>query len=147
MLRRHALPAHILTLMLLLAAATAVAQEAPHPVHAYFFWGEGCPYCTLQKTFLEGLVADHPNVVVHAFEVYFVEENRAVLMAMAAAFGRDVRGVPMTFIGDEVWVGYSDALGRQMRAAVERYQAYEAPDPADRLSVMLRDRVRGEAAP
>ena len=34
--------------------------------------------------------------------------------AMAAAFGRPVTGVPMTFIGDEVWVGYTDAYGRQI---------------------------------
>jgi hypothetical protein len=47
----------------------------------------------------------------------------------------------MTFIGDEVWVGYNDAMGRQMRAAVERYETYAAPDPVDRVSPELRDQL------
>jgi cytochrome c biogenesis protein CcdA/glutaredoxin len=110
-------------------------------VPIYFFWGDGCPHCATQKVFLEQLKLDHPNVIVYDFEVYFVEANRPLMTAMAAAFGRPVTGVPMTFIGDEVWVGYSDAMGRQMRAAVERYQTYDAPDPVDRVAPELRDQL------
>ena len=44
----------------------------------------------------------------------------------------------MTFIGDETWTGYSDAMGREMRAAVERYSNYRAPDPVDRVDPELR---------
>jgi glutaredoxin len=110
-------------------------------VPIYFFWGDGCPHCATQKVFLEQLKLDHPNVIVYDFEVYYVEANRPLMTAMAAAFGRPVTGVPMTFIGDEVWVGYNDAMGRQMRAAVERYQTYDAPDPADRVTPELRDQL------
>lgn len=135
------------TLLLLLAwlPLVGLAQTTPLPerfaVPIYFFWGDGCPHCANQKVFLAQLQADHPNVVVHAFEVYNVPENRPLMTAMAAAFGRPVTGVPMTFIGDEVWVGYSDGAGRQMRAAVERYETYAAPDPADRVAPELRDRL------
>jgi len=116
----------------------AVAAGERHPVPIYFFWGDGCPYCTQQKAFLELLVQDHPNVVVYDFEVYHVPANRPLMAAMAAAFGRPVSGVPMTFIGDEAWTGYSAALGRQMRDSVERYGGYAAPDPADRVDPALR---------
>jgi glutaredoxin len=135
------------TLLLLLAwlplygvAQTPVAPER-FDVPIYFFWGDGCPHCATQKVFLDQLKLDHPNVIVYDFEVYYVEANRPLMTAMAAAFGRPVTGVPMTFIGDEVWVGYNDAMGRQMRAAVERYQAYDAPDPADRVAPELRDQL------
>jgi hypothetical protein len=67
--------------------------------------------------------------------------------AMAAAFGRPVTGVPMTFIGDEVWVGYTDAYGRQMRDAVARYEGYAAPDPVDRVAPDLRERFVPTPAP
>jgi len=135
------------TLLLLLAwlPLVGVAQTPAAPerfdVPIYFFWGDGCPHCATQKVFLEQLKRDHPNVKVFDFEVYYVEANRPLMTAMAAAFGRPVTGVPMTFIGDEVWVGFSDAMGRQMRAAVERYQTYDAPDPADRVAPELRDRL------
>ncbi|MFU8889186.1 MAG: glutaredoxin family protein [Trueperaceae bacterium] len=121
-----------------LAQSPAVPERFAVPI--YFFWGDGCPHCATQKVFLEQLKADHPNVVVYDFEVYYVEENRSLMTAMAAAFGRTVTGVPMTFIGDEVWVGYNDAAGRQMRAAVERYETYAAPDPVDRVAPELRER-------
>jgi thiol-disulfide isomerase/thioredoxin len=110
-------------------------------VPIYFFWGDGCPHCATQKVFLTNLVAEHPNVVVYDFEVYYVPDNRPLMAAMAEAFGRQVTGVPMTFIGDEVWVGYSDAMGRQMRDAVERYSNYQAPDPVDRLDPELRSLI------
>lgn len=129
--------------LVVLAATTAFAKPAsvdaaPFPVPVYFFWGDGCAYCAKQKVFLEQLVADHPNVVVRAYEVYDVPENRPLMAALAAAFGRPVTGVPMTFIGDEVWVGFTDANGRQMRDAVARYETYAAPDPVDRLDPELR---------
>jgi thiol-disulfide isomerase/thioredoxin len=135
------------TLLLLLAwlPLVGLAQTSSAPerfaVPIYFFWGDGCPHCATQKVFLEQLQRDHPNVVVYDFEVYNVPENRPLMTAMAAAFGRPVTGVPMTFIGDEVWVGYSDAMGRQMRAAVERYETYAAPDPVDRVAPELRDQL------
>ena len=95
----------LLLFVLLLAATPALAQPAggdaaPFQVPVYFFWGDGCPHCANQKVFHEQLLAEHPNVVVHAYEVYNVPENRPLMEAMAAAYGRPVTGVPMTFIGE-----------------------------------------------
>jgi len=137
--------ARVLLLLLVWLPPAGLAQTSPMPerfaVPVYFFWGEGCPHCANQKVFLAELEADHPNVVVYDFEVYNVPENRPLMTAMATAFGRPVTGVPMTFIGDEVWVGYNAAMGRQMRAAVERYETYAAPDPADRVAPEFRDQL------
>lgn len=131
----------LLGCMPIVAVAQAPAAPERFDVPIYFFWGDGCPHCATQKVFLEQLKRDHPNVIVYDFEVYYVEANRPLMTAMAAAFGRPVSGVPMTFIGDEVWVGFSEAMGRQMRAAVERYQTYDAPDPVDRVAPELRDQL------
>jgi cytochrome c biogenesis protein CcdA/glutaredoxin len=131
----------LLSCVPIVAVAQAPAAPERFDVPIYYFWGDGCPHCATQKVFLDQLKRDHPNVIVYDFEVYYVEANRPLMTAMAAAFGRPVTGVPMTFIGDEVWVGFSDAMGRQMRAAVERYQTYDAPDPADRVAPELRDQL------
>jgi glutaredoxin len=131
---------------LLAALLVAFAPAQGEPVPIYFFWGDGCPHCAAQKVFLRGLERD-ANVIIHDFEVYYVAENRPLFEAMAAAFGGGVAGVPTTFIGDETWVGFSDAIGRQMRDAVARYGAYDAPDPADRLPDALRERFFPQAPP
>jgi hypothetical protein len=136
--------------LVLLAVASAQGTGAVGPqrfeVPIYFFWGDGCPHCATQKVFLQSLVQTHPYVVVHDYEVYYVPENRPLMEAMAAAFGRQVSGVPMTFIGDEVWVGFSEATGREMRTAVERYSNYRAPDPVDRVDPELRPLFVPESA-
>ncbi|MDF1523704.1 MAG: glutaredoxin [Trueperaceae bacterium] len=137
----------LFTLLATLVSPGALAQGDPFPVPVYFFWGDGCPHCAAQKVFHEQLLADHPNVVIHAYEVYNVPENRPLMAAMAEAFGRPVTGVPMTFIGDEVWVGYTDAYGRQMTDAVARYGTYAAPDPVDRVAPELREQFVPTPAP
>lgn len=122
-----------------LVSGVAGAHEgAPDPVHLYFFWGDGCPYCAQQEVFHETLVAEYPNVVIHDFEVWNDADNRELMAAMAAAFSRPVTGVPMTFIGDEAWTGFSDTIAAQLRSAVGRYSGYQGPDAADRLDPVLR---------
>jgi hypothetical protein len=128
--------------------ASAAAQDAAvHPVDVYYFWGEGCPVCADQRVFLNGLSERYPEVTVHAFEVWNDAESRSLLEAFAAAFSRPVTGVPVTFIGDDAWVGFSQVAGRQMTASVESYRTYAAPDAADRLPADVRSRFLARSTP
>ncbi len=121
------------TVALALPLGAAAAQDAGRPassqavyettVDVYFFHGEGCPYCALEKAYLAELVVELPNVVVHDYEVYRVPANRELLFAMAAAYGGQVTGVPVTFIGDYAWTGFGEQTAREIRAVVERYGA------------------------
>jgi glutaredoxin len=146
--RRAGLALAVMVLAALVALPHVGAQAEPvpaaserFPVPVYLFWGIGCPHCENQKRYFEGLADRFPSMRVHLFEVYQDAENRALLQAMAAAFGRDVTGVPMTFIGDEAWVGFSDTTGRQMAASIEAYSSYRAPDPLDRLGDEWHDLI------
>jgi cytochrome c biogenesis protein CcdA/glutaredoxin len=142
--------------MLLLGAAMAQFSAQPSaqpsaasgvfPVPVYFFWGEGCPHCATQKRFHTDLQREFPNLVLHEFEVYNSAENQTLMRAMAAAYGRDARGVPMTFIGDEAWVGFAEITARQIRDSVVRYSTYAAPDPIDRVAEGFRPILRPPAA-
>lgn len=102
-------------------------------VDVHFFQGEGCPYCAKEELFLADLVAEFPNVVVHSYEVYNDAANRELLFAVAAAYGGQVTGVPVTFIGDYAWTGFGDSTAGEIRAVVERYSDTGAPDLVSRL--------------
>ncbi len=137
----------VIALLMLFAAGTAQDASADvdtFTVNVYYFWGDGCPVCVQQAAFLDALVERYPEVQVHAFEVWRATENRALLEAMSAAFGRPVTAVPVTFIGEDSWVGFNQVAGRQMTASVEMYRTYDAPDPADRLPAELRDALLPE---
>jgi thiol-disulfide isomerase/thioredoxin len=102
-------------------------------VNIYYFWGDGCPVCAQQRAFLDWLVERYPEVEVHAFEVWSDPRNRPRLQALSDAFGRRVQAVPVTFIGEDSWIGFNQVAELQMTASVEAYRTYDAPDSLDRL--------------
>lgn len=154
MVRRAGLALVVMVLALFALQPRVAAQAEPvpaaaerFPVPVYLFWGVGCPHCENQKRAFEGLAERFPTMRVHLFEVYQDADNRALLQAMAAAFGREAAGVPMTFIGDEAWVGFSDPILRQMVTSIEAYSTYRAPDPLDRLGEEWHDLIAPPVAP
>jgi len=97
-------------------AQSASPTEGRVPI--YFFWGDGCPHCNAQKPFLDELAATYPQVEVRSFEVWSGAANRVLFQRMAARAGFEAGGVPATFIGDRVWVGYHESMKRDMELAV-----------------------------
>jgi thiol-disulfide isomerase/thioredoxin len=96
----------------------AAGSPDDRSVVVYFFHGEGCPACAQEKPFLEELQRRYADVEVRDYEVWYDEDNQALLKEMAAKLGFEPRGVPVTIIGDRVWVGFSDPIAREMEAEV-----------------------------
>jgi cytochrome c biogenesis protein CcdA/thiol-disulfide isomerase/thioredoxin len=113
---------------------SAPAAATPAPEELLFFWGDGCPHCESQKRFLDELERDAPDLTVRRYEVWYDEANRDVFRRTAAAAGVDAGAVPTTFFAGRVWVGYSDRIGEEIRAAVEAAFA-GAELPAERATV------------
>lgn len=102
-------------------ATTNTTEEppAPEPVELVLFWGDGCPHCAAEKRFLTDLQGDFPDLMIRQYEVWYDEANRQLFVETAAAAGVEARSVPTTFIGEHVWIGFSDAVGADIRAVVE----------------------------
>jgi cytochrome c biogenesis protein CcdA/glutaredoxin len=96
----------------------AAADGAGEPVVLTLFHGETCPHCQAERAWLEELQSREPALVVEEYEVYFDEENRALLEETAAEMGFTVSGVPITIVGDEVFVGFSEATQDAIELAV-----------------------------
>ena len=106
----------------------ASATPGGQPVAIYFFWGNGCPHCAKAKPFLEELARKYPNVTLHDYEVWYVEENQALFIQMAFTHGFEPSGVPTIFIGDRYWVGYAEQLVPELDAAVASCSVTGCPD-------------------
>ncbi|MEM5883035.1 MAG: thioredoxin family protein [Candidatus Aenigmatarchaeota archaeon] len=72
----------------------------------YFFWGQGCPHCAEEKSFLEELKKKYPNLEVYDFEVYYHPENVEFWKKICEKCNTQPSGVPMTFIGEKVFIGF-----------------------------------------
>lgn len=101
------------------ALVARAAPSRPEPVELILFWGDGCPHCEAEREFLEQLRSDYPGLVVSEYEVWRDVANRQLFAETAAAAGVEARAVPTTFIGDRVWIGFSDATGDEIRSVVD----------------------------
>jgi len=97
-------------------------------VVVYFFWSSSCPVCTRQKPYLEDWDNKYSGIEIKAFEVSR-SENVDLLKQMAEANGFQARGVPITFIGDKYWVGFSDAYAIEMENTIKRCSVVDCINP------------------
>ena len=89
------------------------------PLTIYFFWGRGCPYCEQQKIFLDEIKEKYPQINIESYEVWYNRDNAEIMQEMAERFGITATGVPITFIGEDYWIGFSQAIANDMREVIE----------------------------
>lgn len=95
----------------------------------YIFWGEGCPYCRAELTFLTGLQETYPQIIVRAYEVYHSEPNRRYLSQMLSEHNLEPTGVPTTFINNRYWIGFNEIVARQIEQTVAACLETACVDP------------------
>lgn len=102
-------------------------------VNLYFFRGEGCSHCAEEEPFLQHLIDDvyGPKLVVHEYEVWYNEENAAYAEKFAKAYGTEMTGVPLTFIGTRFFSGFNSSYEEMFTAAIEEELAAGPIDPKD----------------
>ncbi|MBS3788281.1 thioredoxin [Candidatus Bipolaricaulota bacterium] len=105
----------------------------------YFFKSKGCPHCASEERFLEDLQEKYPSLKVLDREISTSEENIELLRNMGREYGEEIRGVPATFIGKDVWVGFTDKIGNQIEAKVNYCAKNRCVNPIVKL--------KGEGSP
>jgi len=100
-------------------------------VRLYYFWGDGCPVCDRQDVFLERLEQEHPELRIERFEVWYDQENLALLREVAAKMDFEPRGVPVTILGGRHWVGFNPQIGEEIESQLEECLEVGCPDPKE----------------
>ncbi len=109
------------------ASLTAADGAAPTLV---LFHGEGCPHCAAERDWLEALSAEYPALTIEQYEVWNDEGNRALLDGYATDLGFEPAGVPVTIVGDQVWIGFSAPIAAEIEASVAAALAANSPASA-----------------
>ncbi|MEX0918458.1 MAG: hypothetical protein WDZ85_00595 [Candidatus Paceibacterota bacterium] len=95
--------------------------SSPDQVDIHYFLSRTCPYCRNQNLFWEEFLLRYPEVVLHK---YYVEDRAtaSVFSQLASKYGieRYAGTVPITFIGEEYFIGFDnpDGVGRAIEEAV-----------------------------
>ncbi len=137
----------LFTLLMLVAAAScgwgfapASAQSAK-PVDLVLFYGQGCPHCAAMRDFLRTQQAEHPQLRMREYEVYFNNNNADLFGRMAAAYKFEIEGVPTAFLADSVFSGYSEDVRRSLEAKIQQCMAAGCGSPLSRISTAPQARA------
>lgn len=109
-------------------APAAVAEPEPR-AELVLFWGDGCPHCAAEKEWLATAAQRYPDLRVTMYEVWYDQSNQQRLLDTAARMGFEASGVPVTIVGDQYWIGWSDTMRPELEAAIEASLA-DAQPPA-----------------
>lgn len=108
----------------------------------YFFEGTGCPFCEKEKVFLNELMSKHKNLDIRQYEVWHNRENALLMAKMLNAYGLQPQGVPVTFIGEKVFIGFSEQIKADIKKAIERCSDIECPDPYEKTkSPIVKEKI------
>lgn len=99
----------------------SAASAASDPVNIYFFWGDGCPHCAKEKTFLKFLENKYPQIELHSYEVWKNSDNRQLLVELGKKLNVNISGVPFTVVGEHYFTGWYDdqSTGKSIEDAVK----------------------------
>ncbi|MEM3556051.1 MAG: hypothetical protein QXF56_05010 [Candidatus Micrarchaeia archaeon] len=119
-----------LLLLLLLLAHHITAYN----VTMYFFYSTTCPHCHAESIFLSKLEAKYPSLEIKKFAVDISDENLNLMTRFARAYKvseTDFFGVPQTYVGDGVIIGYmdDDTTGRIIEERVANCIQFGCIDP------------------
>jgi len=91
-------------------------------VNIYMFWGNGCPHCKDEFTYLESLMDEYGELFkVYAFEVWYNKNNAKLMNKFAEGMGDPVSSVPYTVIGEKTFSGYANTMEKEILEAIEKY--------------------------
>ncbi len=98
----------------------------------FFFWGDGCPHCAEEEIFLEELKKEYPQITVQDYEVWYDTDNQEILKKVTDLMDFELTGVPVTIIGDKVWIGFLEQDKADMRASLENCIATACESPIEK---------------
>lgn len=109
-LKRFIIVALIISILLI----SSGYSENKKSVILYFFWADGCPYCAEEKYFLSNLKKKYPSLEIKDYEVSHNPDARHLLQTISKAYNIIPLGVPVTFVGNKVLVGFSENIASQI---------------------------------
>ncbi len=101
----------------------SISPKQLQKLPVYIFWGKGCPHCQAEKNFLDTIRNNYKQINFIELEVFYNKSNYQLFKKMARNKNIKANGVPATFIGDKVIIGFRnmETTGEQIKTALNTY--------------------------
>jgi thiol-disulfide isomerase/thioredoxin len=98
-------------------------QIAGKPLEIHFFYSLTCPHCIAEQKFLDKIEQKYPDVAVKQYLVSD-PQNQILLKELANKYGaeRYLGLVPLTFIGEDFFVGFDNdkGIGKKIENSIKK---------------------------
>lgn len=112
---------------------TAKESSQASKLVVYLFWGQGCHICDQMKLFLEEMQKKYPNIEVKKYEVFYNKGNYNLLSQMLSAYNKRFSGVPVIFIGEKSFSGFSEQHKINLEEAISSCLTEGCIDPIKKV--------------
>lgn len=107
------------------ANVTTLSDENEDKLTIYLFHSKTCSHCKKEIEWLDKYKDEKDGIKI---EYYEVSENDKLLTSVRKSLNIRNSYVPLTVIGSDYFIGYSDDIKKQMEAAVDAYLGKEYCD-------------------
>ena len=117
----------ILMLPMTVLATEVEPISASTEIDLFYFYGDGCPFCTQLEEFFTNLDEEYQSMInIIRFEVWQSEINSNLMRRVANHLGVESQGVPFFVIGEETFNGYSPEMDEDIKRAIrEEFESEE----------------------
>lgn len=91
-------------------------------VDFYLFYSDSCGHCHNERTWIDSIKDDYPYVEFHLYEV---SEEYELFNKVRDAYKIEDEYVPVTIIGNDYFVGYSESKNRKFIRYIEELSSKE----------------------
>ncbi len=106
-------------------------QQSKLIVH--LFWGQGCHLCDEAKPFLEKMKNKYPGMEIRKYEVFNNKDNHNILSQMLDAYKMRFTGVPVFFIGEKSFTGFSEQHKADIEETIKNCITAECIDAMSKI--------------
>ena len=91
-------------------------------INLYLFYGEECPHCEEERKWLKQIEKDYEDYIdIYYFEVWHNKRNATVKEQVQTEFGITKNSVPLTIVGNDYFIGFSDAISSKIENKIKEY--------------------------
>ena len=101
-----------------------------HEVNFYLFYSDSCSHCHAEREWISSVEEEYPYV---NFIMYEVSEYTNLFETVTNGFKSDNEYVPVTIIGNNYMVGYSDTKSRKFIRYIEELSKFDNCDVVDAI--------------
>ena len=117
-------------------------------INLYLFHGKECPHCEEERNWLEEIKKEYEDYLnIYLFEVWHDDENAEMMSEVKEKLEITRSGVPLTIIGEEYFVGFSDTISSRMESVIKEYAEIDKNSESVKIPILGNVNMKSVSIP